>query len=171
MPGSGFVPDDLIGRRMGLMAAILAECTAYADFVGAEIAALNASGMYYDGIDRRDLLVEEDEVFPAAFVIWANDPKVKFYSTQGGGISYKFSGGITMTIEADTPAEFKYNTPAAYNWIREHASAMLMQMKTKFATGDRQDVESFSVIEGPYRSPEGDDRDYVSMTILFEMRT
>jgi len=171
MPGSGFVPDDLIGRRMGLMAAILAECAAYASFVGATIAADGAAGMFYDGIDRRDLLVEEDEVFPAAFVIWANDPKVKFYSTQGGGISYKFNGGITMTIEADTPAEFKYNTPQAYNWIREHASAMLMEMKTKFAVGARQDVESFSVIEGPYRSAEGDDRDYVSMTILFEMRT
>lgn len=171
--GSGFVPGDLIGARMGRMASILATCPAYEAFVGEDVAELGASGMYFDGLDRRDLMEAEEEVFPAAFVIWANGDDVKFFSTQGGGASFKWQGSVTMTVEGDTPEIYARNTPGAYNWIRGHVSAMLLEMKAQFGVGPDsiQDVESFFVLDGPYRSPESDDRDYCSMTIGFELRT
>ena len=187
MPGSGFVPSDLIGARMGLMARILAATDAYAAFVGAEapetpeeVTAL-AEGMYFDGIDRRDLIaqateeeieeVSEADLFPPAFVIWGCGDDAEFFSTQAGGTSFKWRGSVTLTVEADTPEEFWRNTPGAYNWIRGQVSAMLLEMKEFFGDQEgHQDVDSFRW-EGPYRSPESDGRDFVSMVVVFDLRT
>lgn len=168
--GSGFVPDTRNGQKLAMMAAILAETDAYEDFVGAEIAADGAQGMYYYGIDRRDLAAN-DETFPAAFVIWDRGPSYRWVSTQAGGTQFKFQGDVVMILEADTPEEYANDTPAALNWIVEQCDAMVGEMELLFGQGGRQDVASHEILEGPYREREGGVHDYVCLVYRFGLRT
>lgn len=167
--GSGFVPSGRYGGKLAAMADILAETDAYADFVGDTIAADGTSGMYYYGIDRRDLEAN-DETFPAAFVIWDFSESTEWYSTCSGGGTYKIKGAATLVLEADTPEEFAKDTPGALNWIMNHAGAIVGEMEDLFGTESRQEISKHRVIEGPYRESESGTTDYCCIVIEFEFR-
>lgn len=171
MPGSGFVPSGILGgEKLGAMAAILAETDAYADFVGEEVAALGDDGMYFHGIDVREL-DQAEEPWPPAFVIWSLGSDFELYSTQAGGTCFKARGSVTLAIEADTPEEFAVNTPGAYNWIDGHMSAMVGEMMALFGVGPNQEIDSIRVVEGPFRVAEKGREDYCGMVVAFELRT
>lgn len=167
--GSGFVPSGIYGGKLGAMAAILAETDAYETFVGEVIAATGTSGMYFYGIDRRDLAANDEE-FPAAFVMWDWAQNFEKYSTQAGGVEFKFRGGVILTIEADTPVDYVNNTPGAMNWILGHAQDMVRGMELLFGHQGRQEVAAHRVIEGPYREFERGAVDYCGVVIQFELR-
>lgn len=168
--GSGFVPSTKNGAKLAAMAEILAETDAYADFVGAAVAATGTAGMYYYGIDRRDLEADE-ATFPAAFVIWDRGESYRWQSTQQGGTEFRFQGDVVMILEADTPEEFLTNTPAALNWMVEQCDAMVGEMEQLFGVGARQDVASHEILEGPYRERESGAHDYVCIVYRFGLRT
>jgi hypothetical protein len=169
MPGSGFVPSGIYGAKLGAMAAILAETAAYATFVGEEVAELGAAGMYFYGLDRRELALVE-ESFADAFVIWDFGEDYEKYSTQGGGVTYKFRGSLVLTIEANTPAEFAGNTPGAYDWIFNHMQAMVGEMEALFGAAGRQEIDAHRKLEGPYRESEAGVSDYCCCTWAFDLR-
>lgn len=169
MAGSGFVPSGIYGGKLGAMAGILAETDAYEDFVGSAIASDGASGMYFYGIDRRDLEAN-DEVFPEAFVMWEWGEDFEKYSTQAGGAGYKFRGSVVLVIEADTPSAYLNDTPGAMNWILGQAQAMVGEMELLFGYDGRQDIDAHRVIEGPRREYEKGETDYCSVVIEFELR-
>lgn len=167
--GSGFVPSGRFGGKLAAMAGILAETDAYADFVGATVAADGAEGMYFYGIDRRDLAAN-DETFPAVFVIWDYADDTEWHSTQAGGGTYKIRGACTLVLEADTPSEYAHDTPGAYNWIMNHAGAMVGEMEALFGVAGRQEISRHQVMEGPYRECESGEVDYCCVVIKFEFR-
>lgn len=168
MPGSGFVPSGIYGAKLAVMAGLLAETDAYEAFVGEEVAELGAQGMYFYGIDRRDLEAN-DEDFPAAFVIWSFGEDFEKYSTQSGSAEFKFRGSVTLTIEATTPEDYARDTPGAYNWIMEQAQDMVREMELLFGQ-EIQEVSAHRVVEGPYREAESGVEDYVGLTIEFQLR-
>jgi hypothetical protein len=168
--GSGFTPNTRNGEKLAAMAAILLETDAYADFVGSVVAAEGVEGMYFYGIDRRDLEAN-DESFPAAFVIWDRGPTHRWQSTQQGGTQFRFSGDVVLVLEADTPEEFAADTPGALNWIVEQCDAMVGEMEQLFGVGGRQDVSAHEILEGPFRERESGTFDYVSIVYRFELRT
>lgn len=168
--GSGFTPNTRNGEKLAAMAGILLETDAYADFVGAEVAADGVEGMYFYGIDRRDLEANE-EVFPAAFVIWDRGATHRWNSTQQGGTEFRFTGDVVLVLEADTPEEFERDTPGALNWIVEQGDAMVGEMEQLFGLGGRQDVAAHEILEGPFRERESGVHDYVSIVYRFELRT
>lgn len=168
--GSGFVPSSRNGEKLAAMAAILAETDAYDDFVGDVIGALGTAGMYFYGIDRRELLAN-GETFPAAFVIWDRDAQHEWRSRNDGGQTFKFNGGVVMILEADTPSAYAEDTPGALNWIVEQCDAMVEEMEPLFGVGARQDVAAHGIIEGPYREKETGEHDYLCIVYRFELRT
>lgn len=180
--GSGFVPSDDWSVRLGMLASVLAETDAYADFVGVEVAALGAAGMYYHGLDRREL-EDAEEDFPEAMVIWQLGEDFGFRSLQAGGAPFHARGSAEMIVEATTPAEFARNTPAAKNWLMGQVVAMVEEMKLLFGrvnteTGvQRVEVSAVDLLAGPYRESEwatedeeGVSYDYVGVAIRFEFR-
>lgn len=167
--GSGFVPSGIYGAKLGAMAALLAETDAYADFVGAEVAALGAAGMYFYGLDRRELAAN-NEGFPDAFVIWDFGEDYEKYSTNAGGGTFKFRGTVVLTIEANTPAEFAADTPGAYDWIFNHMQAMVGEMEAIFNDMGKQEVAAHRKLEGPYRESEAGVADYCCITWSFDLR-
>lgn len=167
--GSGFVPSGIYGGKLGAMAGILAETAAYADFVGDTVAADGAAGMYFYGIDRRDLAAN-NETFPSAFVIWSWGDDFEKFSTQAGGTEFQFRGSVTLTIEANTPEEFLRNTPGAHNWLMEHMQAMVRGMELLWGWQGRQGVGAHRVVDLPFREVESGVSDYCCMTVAFTLR-
>lgn len=167
--GSGFVPATQNGEKLAAMAAILNETDAYADFVGATIAAQEVAGMYFFGIDRADLEAN-NETFPEAFVIWDRGANYRWRCTNSGGGTPRFEGSVVMVLEADTPAEYVRNTPAALNWIVEQCDAMVFEMQDLFGLAGRQEVAAHGIIEGPYREHEKGRHDYVCLVYGFDLR-
>lgn len=179
--GSGFVPSGIYDTRVALLAAVLAETDAYADFVGATVAAEGVAGMYFHGIDRREL-IDNEENFPARMVIWQVSDDFERYSTQAGGATFRTRGGIEMIVESNTPEAYLRNTPAAKNWIWGVVQGMLAEMELLFGQVDadtgiqRPEIRSHSLVAGPYRESEGavDETgasyDYVGVAVKFELR-
>lgn len=166
--GSGFVPSGIYGAVLGNFAGILAETDAYEAFVGATIAADGASGMYFYGIDRREL----GEDFPAAYVVWDWAEDFGRYSTTGGGRAYKNEGQIILSIEADTPAAYLDDTHGAMNWIANHASAMVGDMEKLFGVGGRALCLEHKPFELPDRIREsGKQDDFVGMSVIFTVHS
>lgn len=179
--GSGFTPSGIFDTRLGELAAVLAETDAYVDFVGEEVASLGVPGMYFHGIDRRELQDNEED-FPEAFVIWQLGDDFERYSLQAGGAPYHMRGGVELIIEANTPAEYLRNTPAAMNWIWGIAQGMVAEMETLFGRVNdsgmqRPEIRSIRLAAAPYRESEGATEDaegvnfdYVGVAVRFEYR-
>lgn len=167
--GSGFVPSGRYSAKMGRLAAILAETDGYLAFVGATIYADGASGMYFYGVDVRDLTAAA-ETWPAAYVVWDFGEDFERYSVQAGGGCFRYRGTINCTFEADTPALYAEDTPGALNWFMGKVEAMLGDMEDLFGVGAREEVARIVPIEGPFRSPESDEDDFLTVTFAFEPR-
>lgn len=179
--GSGFVPSGIYDTRVAELAAVMAETAAYETLVGEEVADLGVAGMYFHGIDRREL-EDNEEDFPDQMVIWQTGEDFERYSTQSGGATFKIRGSVEVIIEANTPAQYVRNTPAAKNWLWGIVQTMLLEMEVLFGTYNadtgvpRPEIRSHSVVAGPYRECEaatedgGVNFDYVGVAVKFDLR-